>query len=142
MYGSRASLLLTGNGTTVAQEIAIGAAATKGVLRLKIYGLRGGVKQNWTPLELSNKLQEFLVEKGVPKASADERAHEVYKGLGTKTLKQIFASQNPWQALKQEATKENIVLIGTIERSQKDASASSDMKKVEEPFDALASVAG
>ena len=136
LYGSKASVLLTGNGRTIDQDIAIGAAATRGVLRLKVYGLRGGGKPTPSPLDLSNKLQDLLVEKGVPKAVADERTHEVYKGLGTKTLKQIFSHRDPWQALKQEATKEKIVLIGALERQQKENAAASSVKQVEEPFDA------
>ena len=136
LYGSKASVLLTGNGRTVDQEIPIGAAATRGVLRLKVYGLRGGGKPTLSPLDISNKLQELLVEKGVPKAAADERTHEVYKGLGTKTLKQIFSHKDPWQALKQEATKEKIVLIGALERQQKENVTASSAKQVEEPFDA------
>ena len=113
-----------------------GAAATRGVSRLKVYGFRGGGKPNLSPLDLSNKLQDLLIEKGVPKAAAEERTHEVYKGLGTKTLKQIFSNRDPWQALKQEATKEKIVLIGAIERQQKENAATSSVKQVEEPFDA------
>jgi len=136
LYGSKATMLMTGNGCTIAQEIAIGAAATRGVLRLKVYGLRGGGKPTVSPLDLSNKLQDLLIEKGVPKSAAEERTHEVYKGLGTKTLKQVFANRDPWQALKQEATKEKIVLIGAIERQQKENAAASSVKQVEEPFDA------
>ena len=137
LYGSKASLMITAKGQTVEQDLSIGRAATRGVLRLKVYGLLGGGKPNITPLELSNKLSDLLAEKGVPKNAVEERTREVYQGLGTRILRQIFASREPWQALKQEATKEKLVLIGARERQPKEGGPTgSDLKKSEEPFDA------
>lgn len=136
-FGQKATLLLTANGKTVEPAISIGVADLRGPLRVKLYGLKGGGKpaSGFSPIELSDKLRDLLLEKGVPKGNVDDRAHQVYQGLGTKTLKQIFNAKDAWQALKQEASKEKIVLIGAIER-QKENSSSSELKPAEEPFDA------
>ena len=45
------------------------------------------------------QIQGLLIEKGAPKQVADERAHAVYQGLGTRTLRQVLASRDPWGAL-------------------------------------------
>ncbi len=98
LYGSKASLLITANGQTVEQDLSIGSAATRGVLRLKVYGLLGGGKPNITPLELSNKLSDLLAEKGVPKSAVDEFFF----------LAGCNGSRGYWQSLtKRETTKGN-----------------------------------
>ena len=81
-------------------------------------------------------MRDILLDKGVPKGNVDDRAHKVYRGLGTKTLRQIYSAKDPWRALKQEASKEKIVLIGAIERPKENSSAGSELKQVEEPCDA------
>lgn len=116
-FAQKASLLLTANGKLVEPTLAIGLADFRGPLWVKIYGLKGGAKAD-TPVELSNKLQSLLIEKGVPKQVTDERTHSVYQGLGTRTLRQVFASKDLWSALKVEASKERSILVGNLEKNQ------------------------
>lgn len=73
-FAQKASLMLTANGRLLEPTLAIGLADFRGPLRVNIYGLKGGAKAD-TPVELSDKLQSLLIEKGVPKQVADERTH-------------------------------------------------------------------
>ncbi len=124
-FGQKANLALTANGKTVEPSASIGLADKRGPLRIKVFGLKGGAKAP-TPVELSDKLNALLIEKGVPKQIAEDRANQVYRSLGTRTLRQVFASQDPWGTLKQEASKERVILVGNIEKSlQKEEPGSS-----------------
>lgn len=87
--------MLTANGNTVSCDETLALADKCGQLRVKVFGLRGGVRgrpeqESLTPLQLSNRLEALLVEKGVPASKAGDRAHEVYTALGTKLLRSVF----------------------------------------------------
>ena len=112
-----------------------------GQLRIKVFGLRGGARgkvgehDNLTPMQLSARLEGILVDKGVPASKVGDRAHEVYTALGTKTLRAVFTHRDPWAALKQEATRASIALVGILERPSKDV-AHASVIQAEAPHDA------
>lgn len=140
-YGGLASLLMTANGVTVGGDETIALADKCGQLRIKVFGLRGGARgkagelDNLTPMQLSTRLEGILAEKGVPASKVGDRAHEVYTALGTKTLRAVFSHRDPWSALKQEATRASIALVGILERPSKDV-AHASVIQAEAPHDA------
>ena len=67
LYGSEASLLLTANGISLAQELTIAAAALRGPLRLKVYGLLGGGKPTISPLNCPTNCKNFWLKREFPK---------------------------------------------------------------------------
>ena len=140
-YGGLASLLMTANGATVGGDETLALADKCGQLRIKVFGLRGGARgkagehDNLTPMQLSARLEGILVEKGVPATKVGDRAHEVYTALGTKTLRAVFTHRDPWAALKQEATRASIALVGILERPAKDV-AHASVVQAEAPHDA------
>ena len=79
---------------------------------LQFDGIGGGLPQ----AQLLIRLQNLLVEHGVPKAESKARAGIVWDALGSSKVSTVFATKEPWSALKQEATSKGIQLVTIAER--------------------------
>ena len=79
---------------------------------LQFDGIGGGLPQ----AQLLIRLQNLLVEHGVPKTESKARAGIVWDALGSSKVSTVFATKEPWSALKQEATSKGIQLVTIAER--------------------------
>ena len=129
-FRGRATPMITVGGRSVAHETLILAANCLGVLRLRIFPLRGGV------LSLAGteeKLRELLKEHGVEDADLAQRVSTIVEKMSYEVCKRCLDSRTPWAALKTEATKHNLRLVTVLERESK-ATGSGSQQKEEDPL--------
>ena len=130
-YHGKAQPLILVGGRSVSSETLVLAANTAGVLRMRIFPLKGGV---FSLARTEERLQSLLKEHGVEPKEMKTRVAEVVDKLSFEVVKKCLDSKSAWAALKTEATKHNIRLVTVLEREAKAASSSSNFKKEEDPL--------
>ena len=86
-----------------------------GVLRVRVYALRGGA---WSLNTVLEDLQSLLVQHGHPASDVQDKANILVDKFGAKVCKGWLDGKNPWQTVKAEASKAKIVLIPLEARGQ------------------------
>ena len=112
-FAGLANLRLRLNGRPCDLDDFVGRVNDSLIFRvLQFDGIGGGLPQ----AQLLIRLQNLLVEHGVPKAESKARAGIVWDALGSSKVSTVFATKEPWSALKQEATSKGIQLVTIAER--------------------------
>lgn len=122
LYGGKSIPMITVGGRSVAPETLILAANCVGVLRLRIFPLRGGAMSLAATEE---QLRDLLKQHGVGDKDLSSRVSVVVEKLSYELCKKCLESKTPWAALKAEATKHNVRLVTVLERESKSSASSS-----------------
>ena len=105
-----------------------------GVIRVKAFPLLGGGLDD----PAKQKLLSLLEAKGVAPQEVQSRVQQVVDCLGVGKVKQVLAAKDVWGALKQEATRHNLVLVSILEREafmqQNTSSCSEDPWDLHDPW--------
>ena len=105
-----------------------------GVIRVKAFPLLGGGLDD----PAKQKLVSLLEAKGVAPQEVQSRVQQVVECLGVGKVKQVLAAKDVWGALKQEATRHNLVLVSILEREafmqQNTSSRSEDPWDLHDPW--------
>ena len=105
-----------------------------GVIRVKAFPLLGGGLDD----PAKQKLLSLLEAKGVAPQEVQSRVQQVVDCLGVGKVKQVLAAKDVWGALKQDATRHNLVLVSILEREafmqQNTSSCSEDPWDLHDPW--------
>ena len=112
-FAGLANLRLRLNGRPCDLADFVGRVNDSLIFRVLQFDGIGGV---FTQAQLLIRLQNLLVEHGVPKAESKARAGIVWDALGSSKVSTVFATKEPWSALKQEAASKGIQLVTIAER--------------------------
>ena len=130
-FGGRAVPMITVGGRSVSHDALILAANCTGVLRLRLFPLKGGAL---SLVATEERLRELLREHGVPDEELAQRVTTLVEKVSYEVCKRCLDSKTPWAALKVEATKHDVRLVTVLERERKSASSTSLQAKDVDPL--------
>ena len=123
--------MITVGGRSVSHDTLILAANCTGVLRLRLFPLKGGALSLAATEE---RLRELLREHGVPEEELAQRVATLVEKVSYEVCKRCLDSKTPWAALKAEATKQDVRLVTVLERERKAAGSTSLQAKDVDPL--------
>ena len=114
-YHGKVGVRILLNGRLPSRDMHVVLANQLGVLRVRVYALKGGA---WTLNTVNEELQALLVQHGHPASNVADKANLLIDKFGAKLCKTWLDGKSPWATFKAEASKVKVVLIPLESRGQ------------------------